>query len=91
MSAGNDELWQLVGYALADAGDHFGIGQVGVAALRWRRRWTIGIDDLLERLAGQRVTLDQARDEFAAALRPLTARARRSRGLARRRRPGELS
>jgi hypothetical protein len=88
---GRCELWQLVGYALADADDHYGIRKVGVAALRWRRRWTIGIDDLLERLAGQPVTLDQARDEFAAALRRLAARGRWRRGLAQRSRPGELS
>ena len=42
---GRGELWQLVGYALADADNQFGIRQVGVAALRWRRRWPIDIDE----------------------------------------------
>jgi hypothetical protein len=30
---GRGELWQLVGYALADADDHFGIRQVGVGGV----------------------------------------------------------
>jgi hypothetical protein len=64
------DLWQLAGYALADADDQYGIRRVGIAALRWRRRWTIDLDELLERLAGQRLIRGEARAGFAEATRP---------------------
>jgi hypothetical protein len=58
-------LLQLVGYALADTHDQFQIRHVGVAALRWRRRWTIALDDLLEQLARAPVDVARLRGEFA--------------------------
>jgi hypothetical protein len=66
--AGRSELWQLAGYALADLGDKFGVRWVGISALRWRRRWTIPLVELLERLAGQSVNLEEARCEFASVV-----------------------
>jgi len=64
-------LWQLVGYALADTTDEHAITAVGVSALRWRRRWTIALGELLNRLAGQPVDLADLRDEFATLVQSL--------------------
>ena len=72
-----DELWQLVGYALADTDDEHRIQDVGVSALRWRRRWICGLEDLLERWAGRPFALDAARADFAEIA--VTARAARRR------------
>jgi hypothetical protein len=66
---GRHELWQLVGYALADTDNTHHIHAVGVSALRWRTWATWPIDSLLLRLdptAPQ--SLDQWRSEFAALL-----------------------
>ena len=60
-----DELWQLVGYALADTHDEHAIQRVGVSALRWRRRWICDLEDLLERLAGRPFAVDDACAELA--------------------------
>ena len=60
-----DELWQLVGYALADTHDEHAIQRVGVSALRWRRRWICDLEDLLERLAGRPFAVDDARADLA--------------------------
>ena len=74
-----DELWQLVGYALADTDDEYRIQDVGVSALRWRRRWVCSLEDVLERLAGHPLVLEDARAEFAdaAATAPPARRRRR--------------
>jgi hypothetical protein len=85
------ELWQLAGYALADADDQYGIRRVGIAALRWRRRWTIDLDELLERLAGRRLTRGEARAEFAEATRPVAGRRRLRRRSPRGGRGGDAS
>lgn len=45
------ELWQLVGYALADSTDEYEIQEVGIAALRWRSAVSWSLTDLLEELA----------------------------------------
>jgi hypothetical protein len=47
--AGRSELWQLAGHALADLEDEYGVRSVGISALRWRRRWTVPLGELLER------------------------------------------
>jgi len=60
------DLWQLVGYALADTDDTFELTDVGISALRWRTRVTWSIHDLLSQLAGEPLPLARARDEFAA-------------------------
>jgi len=48
---GRFELWQLLGYALADTNDEYGIREVGIAALRWRSSISWPIDELLSDLA----------------------------------------
>ena len=48
---GRAELWQLVGYALADTYDEYEIREVSIAALRWRSAITWRLDDLLVDLA----------------------------------------
>jgi hypothetical protein len=45
--------------------DEYRITEVGVTALRWRRRWVCNLQDLLERLAGRPLALTDARGEFA--------------------------
>ncbi len=45
------ELWQLIGYALADSTDRYEIREVGIAALRWRSEVNWPLDALLEELA----------------------------------------
>lgn len=47
---GRHELWQLVGYALADSADEYEIREVGIAALRWRSTVSWPLKDLLEEL-----------------------------------------
>lgn len=82
---GRNELWQLAGYALADLDDEYGVRSVGISALRWRRRWTVGLDELLERLAGRQVGVDDLRVELASVAPdgsdagPLTGGGRRHR------------
>jgi hypothetical protein len=44
------ELWQLVGYALADTEDRYGIHSVGISALRWRTWELWPLDTLLGHL-----------------------------------------
>lgn len=48
---GRFELWQLLGYALADTEDKFGIREVGIAALRWCSSISWPLKDLMHELA----------------------------------------
>lgn len=48
---GRFELWQLIGYALADTQDEYGIREVGIAALRWRSSISWALEELLGDLA----------------------------------------
>ena len=48
---GRFELWQLLGYALADTEDKFGIREVGIAALRWCSSISWPLKDLMHGLA----------------------------------------
>jgi hypothetical protein len=48
---GRAELWQLVGYALADTNDEYEIREVSIGALRWRSAIAWRLDDLLADLA----------------------------------------
>lgn len=48
---GRFELWQLLGYALADTNDRYGIREVGIAALRWRSGISWSVEELLSDLA----------------------------------------
>jgi hypothetical protein len=70
--AGRGELWQLAGYALADLDDEYGVQAVGISALRWRRRWTVPLGELLERLAGRPISLEEGRRAFASMVRELS-------------------
>jgi hypothetical protein len=67
--AGRSELWQLAGYALADLEDEYGVRSVGISALRWRRRWTLPLDELLERLAGRPAFASMVRESAPAQQR----------------------
>jgi hypothetical protein len=62
------EIYQLVGYVLLDHDDRYSIKSAGVHALRWRRRWTIPVAQLLAWLAGDERPLAEWRQRFAAAL-----------------------
>ena len=61
-------IYQLVGYALADLNDWYGIGEVGIHALRWRSRWTMSLDELLSRLSGRSRPVAEWRELFTSAL-----------------------
>lgn len=56
-------LWQMIGYALLDDGRRH-LGSVGLYLSRhgWLHRWSLS--DLLSRLAGESVTIDDAVQEF---------------------------
>lgn len=60
------DIWQIVGYALADADDEFSLTDVGISALRWRRRVTWPLAELLSALAGESLTIARARRELAS-------------------------
>lgn len=62
------DIWQLVGYVLADRDDEHGIRSVAISALRWRTRIVWPVDALLVELAGEPVELADAREQFAAML-----------------------
>ncbi len=69
---GRDEVWQLIGYLLADTDDTYSIARVGFGALRRRRSIFWVADDLIRELAdGQTRSTGQLREEFAALLAPL--------------------
>ncbi len=62
---GRMELWQVIGYALADTQDEYGIREVGIAALRWRSIMSWQLDDLLMALApGPPASLTTVRGDF---------------------------
>lgn len=71
---GRRELWQLLGYLLADTYDEYAIRRVGFAALRWRNStyWEAG--DFLWELGGGCRSLADRRREFAELLAELPAR-----------------
>lgn len=91
---GRFELWQLLGYALADTNDEYGIREVGIAALRWRSDISWPVEELLSELAppapetvvegkiasfaSQTHDLDQLRADFAQVV----AQGRANRGRA---------
>ncbi len=72
---GRDEVWQLIGYLLADTDDSYSIACVGFAALRWRRSIFWRTEDLIRQLTdGQPRPVKQLREDFAALLAPLVRR-----------------
>ncbi len=48
---GRHQLWQLIGYALADSTDQYEIREVGIAALRWCSAVSWPLTELLDELA----------------------------------------
>jgi hypothetical protein len=69
---GRDEVWQLIGYLLADTDGAYSIARVGFAALRRRRAIFWLAEDLVRELAGDHTrSVEQLREEFAALLAPL--------------------
>jgi hypothetical protein len=71
-----EDLWQVIGYALADAGDTYRIRRVGISAVRWRRRWTRPLDALVVALGGG--DLAGVRREFREVVTRLPLRRRRA-------------
>ncbi len=70
--AGRDEVWQLLGYLLADTDDRYEVRKVGIAALRRRRSVFWPAQDLVNALAGRSAPpVDYWRQEFVALLAPL--------------------
>ncbi len=63
---GSRDIYQLLGYTLADLHDWYGIRRVGIQALRWRTRWTMPVDELLQRLSGTAQSLAAWRQRFAS-------------------------
>ena len=71
---GREQLWQLLGYVLADAGDEYGIKRVAVGAVRWRRQISWSVDELCVGLGGDALPpLDALRGEFAILVREVHA------------------
>jgi hypothetical protein len=84
---GRKQLWQLLGYALADTDDQYGIREVGIAALRWRSQITWHLPELIAQLASAKAAqykkvdgqiieiepadLDTLRAEFATVAKRL--------------------
>jgi hypothetical protein len=70
---GKSELYQLLGYLLADTDNTYGITRIGFSALRRRRSHYWDASEFLNLLSGPQgaVTLAQARAEFAAVLAPM--------------------
>jgi len=62
------ELWQLLGYALMDFIDDFGVTEVGRFAGRYGYLTQWGLDELLHDLAGHPVSLTDLRAEFRELL-----------------------
>jgi hypothetical protein len=62
------EIYQLLGYALADLTDSYGIHSVGISALRWRSWMTWPVADLLEAMSRKDRSLSEWRERFAAIL-----------------------
>jgi hypothetical protein len=72
---GRDEVWQLIGYLLADTDDSYSIARVGFAALRRRRSIFWRAEDLIRQLSdGPPRPVAQLREEFATLLAPLVRR-----------------
>jgi hypothetical protein len=49
------------------------VRDVGISALRWRRRWITSLDELVSRLAGQTVAVNVLRRELADVCREIAA------------------
>jgi len=66
---GRHQLWQLIGYVLADSTDEYEIREVGISALRWRSTVSWPLDELLEDLDVEPQHVPNARHRRAVAER----------------------
>lgn len=62
------DLLQLVGYALFDRSDAYGIARVGIYSARFGRMIVWDLDEMLEKLAGRPVDLSDMRERVWAVL-----------------------
>lgn len=62
------DIHQLAGYALADIDDEHRLDTVSIHALRWRTRWSISLQSLVDSLGGGPTDIQALRTEFAAAV-----------------------
>jgi hypothetical protein len=67
------DLFQLVGYALLDFDDEYGVTEVGLFSARYAYLATWLLSTLLEDLAGHKIDLQSTRQEFHELLKELTA------------------
>jgi hypothetical protein len=82
---GAPDVYQLVGYALADLYDWYAIRSVGIHALRWRTRWTMPLEDLLHRPPVSSAPFLSGARGSAKHFRPMTRSSRCCAAVARRR------
>jgi hypothetical protein len=68
--------WQIVGYALADYTNEYDIDRVGFYFARYGSVVSWPLDDLLQRLAGKPVDIEETRAEFKKLLAGLAVDAR---------------
>ena len=61
-------LFQIIGYALLDFDDAYGIAEVGIFSARYVHLATWRLGDLLDELAGRTVSLAAVRREFRELL-----------------------
>lgn len=74
------QLWQLLGYLLADTDDAYAIHRFGLVALRWRNTISWSTEEYLRALgAAEGTSLAEWRVRFAELLAPLDAGRRRQR------------
>ncbi len=66
-------LWQVLGYALSDLDDVYGIEEVGLYYARHGVQVVWPVGDLLALMAGQHVEFERVRGEFGDLLRGLTS------------------
>lgn len=89
---GREELWQLIGYALADTDDAYGIRRVEIGALRWGSAMSWHLQELLADLASEPPgELADLRVSFAATVAKARPAIPRLRGINVPPRPGPSS
>lgn len=89
---GREELWQLIGYALADTDDAYGIRRVEICALRWRSAVSWHLRELFADLASEPPDeLADLRMSFAATVAEARPAIPRLRGINVPPRPGPSS
>jgi hypothetical protein len=68
-SLGRTDLDQLLGYALMDYSNQYGLHTVGLYAVRFGYLGAWPLTELIERMAGRRIDLPDVRAQFAHILR----------------------